>query len=120
MRNPRLMAVLAHPDDESLGVAFRTKRSNASIPGANSRRAKERFARRTVSRLPASPHDHVLANRRLPKNNSNILIAGQTWMQFSFNIPWSDGDNIMRLGTGLSNDPNLLKQIFLSKEVLRC
>ena len=37
-----------------------------------------------------------LANGRIPKNNSNILIAGQTWMQFSFNIPWSDGDNIMR------------------------
>jgi hypothetical protein len=37
-----------------------------------------------------------LANGQLPKNNSNILIAGQTWMQFSFNIPWSDGDNIMR------------------------
>lgn len=37
-----------------------------------------------------------LANGRLPKNNSNILIAGQTWMQFSFNIPWADGDNIMR------------------------
>jgi hypothetical protein len=37
-----------------------------------------------------------LANGRPPKNNSNILIAGQTWMQFSFNIPWSDGDNIMR------------------------
>lgn len=37
-----------------------------------------------------------LANGRLPKNNSNILIVGQTWMQFSFNIPWSDGDNIMR------------------------
>jgi hypothetical protein len=37
-----------------------------------------------------------LANGRLPKINSNILIAGQTWMQFSFNIPWSDGDNIMR------------------------
>lgn len=38
----------------------------------------------------------LLANGRLPKNNSNILIAGQTWMQFSFNIPWADGDNIMR------------------------
>jgi hypothetical protein len=42
-----------------------------------------------------TPGQH-LANGRLPKNNSNILIAGQTWMQFSFNIPWSDGDNIMR------------------------
>lgn len=38
----------------------------------------------------------LLANGHLPKNNSNILIAGQTWMQFSFNIPWTDGDNIMR------------------------
>ena len=37
-----------------------------------------------------------LSNGRLPKNNSSILIAGRTWMQFSFNIPWSDGDNIMR------------------------
>jgi len=52
---------------------------------------------------PAHPKPQVfvtpgqlLANGRLPKNNSNILIAGQTWMQFSFNIPWSDGDNIMR------------------------
>lgn len=42
-----------------------------------------------------TPGQH-LANGRLPKNNSNILIGGQTWMQFSFNIPWSDGDNIMR------------------------
>jgi hypothetical protein len=38
----------------------------------------------------------LLRNGRLPKNNSKILIAGQTWMQFSFNIPWVDGDNIMR------------------------
>jgi hypothetical protein len=52
---------------------------------------------------PAQPKPQVfvtpgqqLANGRLPKNNSNILIGGQTWMQFSFNIPWSDGDNIMR------------------------
>jgi hypothetical protein len=38
----------------------------------------------------------LLANGQSPKNSSNILIAGQTWMQFSFNIPWADGDNIMR------------------------
>jgi hypothetical protein len=37
-----------------------------------------------------------LSNGRTPKNSANILIAGQTWMQFSFNIPWSDGDNIAR------------------------
>jgi hypothetical protein len=52
---------------------------------------------------PAQPKPQVfvnpgqtLANGKLPKNNSNILIAGQTWMQFSFNIPWSEGDSIMR------------------------
>jgi hypothetical protein len=52
---------------------------------------------------PAQPKPQVfvspgqqLANGRPPKNSSNILIGGQTWMQFSFNIPWSDGDNIMR------------------------
>jgi hypothetical protein len=52
---------------------------------------------------PAQPKPQVfvtpgqqLANGRLPKNSSNILIAGQTWMQFSFNIPWSEGDNAMR------------------------
>jgi hypothetical protein len=38
----------------------------------------------------------LLANGHLPKNSSNILIAGQTWMQFSFNIPWADGDNVVR------------------------
>jgi hypothetical protein len=38
----------------------------------------------------------LLSNGRPPKNSSNILIAGQTWMQFSFNIPWSPGDNVMR------------------------
>jgi hypothetical protein len=38
----------------------------------------------------------LLFNGRLPKNSSNILIAGQTWMQFSFNIPWVPGDNAMR------------------------
>jgi len=38
----------------------------------------------------------LLSNGRPPKNSSNILIAGQTWMQFSFNIPWSVGDNVMR------------------------
>jgi hypothetical protein len=38
----------------------------------------------------------LLANGRPPKSSSNILIGGESWLQFSFNIPWSDGDNIMR------------------------
>jgi hypothetical protein len=38
----------------------------------------------------------LLSNGRPSKNSSNIQIAGQTWMQFSFNIPWSTGDNVIR------------------------
>ena len=52
---------------------------------------------------PAQPKPQVfvapgqlLANGRLPKNSSNILIGGDTWMQFSFNIPWVEGDSVMR------------------------
>lgn len=52
---------------------------------------------------PAQPKPQVfvspgqlLANGRVPKNSSNVLVGGETWMQFSFNIPWSEGDPIMR------------------------
>lgn len=38
----------------------------------------------------------LLANGRVPKNSSTVLVGGESWMQFSFNIPWSEGDNIMR------------------------
>jgi hypothetical protein len=38
----------------------------------------------------------LLTNGRAPRSSSTILIGGESWMQFSFNIPWSDGDNIMR------------------------
>ncbi len=38
----------------------------------------------------------LLANGRVPKNSSNVIVGGETWMQFSFNIPWADGDSIVR------------------------
>jgi len=38
----------------------------------------------------------LLANGRVPKNSSNVLIGGETWMQFSFNIPWTEADPIIR------------------------
>jgi hypothetical protein len=38
----------------------------------------------------------LLANGRVPKNSSNLLIGGQTWMQFSFNIPWTENQDVIR------------------------
>jgi hypothetical protein len=38
----------------------------------------------------------LLANGRVPKNSSIVLVAGESWMQFSFNIPWTEGDSIIR------------------------
>lgn len=38
----------------------------------------------------------LLANGRVPKNSSTVIVGGESWMQFSFNIPWTDGDSIIR------------------------
>src|SRR5438094_10339331 len=38
----------------------------------------------------------LLANGCVPKNSSTALVAGESWMQFSFNIPWTEGDDIIR------------------------
>jgi hypothetical protein len=38
----------------------------------------------------------LLANGRVPKNSSAVLVGGESWMQFSFNIPWTEGDSIIR------------------------
>lgn len=38
----------------------------------------------------------LLANGRVPKNSSTVLVGGESWMQFSFNIPWNEGDSIIR------------------------
>lgn len=52
---------------------------------------------------PAQPKPSVyvqpgqlLANGRVPKNSPTVLVGGESWMQFSFNIPWTEGDSIMR------------------------
>jgi hypothetical protein len=51
---------------------------------------------------PAQPKPFVyvqpgqlLANGRVPKSSSTVLVGGESWMQFSFNIPWTEGDSIM-------------------------
>ena len=38
----------------------------------------------------------LLANGRPPKNGTNVLVAGESWLQFSFNISWSEDDGIIR------------------------
>lgn len=38
----------------------------------------------------------LLANGQVAKNSSTLLVGGEPWMQFSFNIPWGEGDSIMR------------------------
>jgi len=38
----------------------------------------------------------LLANGRVPKSSSTVLVGGESWMQFSFNILWTEGDSIMR------------------------
>jgi hypothetical protein len=38
----------------------------------------------------------LLANGGIPRNSSTVLVGGESWMQFSFNIPWSEGDSITR------------------------
>jgi len=38
----------------------------------------------------------LLANGKTPKSTSPVLICGESWMQFSFNIPWDEAHGIVR------------------------
>ena len=38
----------------------------------------------------------LLSNGRVPRSSSTVLLYGESWMQFSFNIPWTEEENIMR------------------------
>jgi hypothetical protein len=38
----------------------------------------------------------LLANGRAPKSTSPVMIGGESWMQFSFNIPWGEAHGIIR------------------------
>ncbi len=49
----------------------------------------------------AKPIAHVqpgqlLANGKAPKSTSIVLVGGESWLQFSFNIPWVEEHGIMR------------------------
>ena len=38
----------------------------------------------------------LLANGREPRSTSTQMVGGESWMHFSLNIPWAEGQNIMR------------------------
>jgi len=46
--------------------------------------------------LPYVHPGQLLANGREPRSASTQMVGGESWMQFSFNIPWAEGQSIMR------------------------
>lgn len=38
----------------------------------------------------------LLANGKVPKSTSTVLVGGESWLQFSFNIPWEEQHGIRR------------------------
>lgn len=38
----------------------------------------------------------LLANGRAPRSTSTVLVGGESWLQFSFNIPWSEQHGVRR------------------------
>ena len=45
--------------------------------------------------LPYVQPGQLLANGREPRSTSTQMTGGESWMQFSFNIPWAEGQSIM-------------------------
>jgi hypothetical protein len=43
----------------------------------------------------------TLSNGKAPKNSSTVAIAGESWMTFSYNIPYRDGDSLLRFVAAL-------------------
>jgi len=38
----------------------------------------------------------LLANGKTPKSTSTVLVGGESWLQFSFNVPWEEKHGIVR------------------------
>lgn len=41
----------------------------------------------------------LLSNGREPRSTSTQIVGGESWMQFSFNIPWAEGQGVIRFIT---------------------
>ena len=49
--------------------------------------------------IPYVQPGQLLANGRVPRSTSTQIVGGESWMQFSFNIPWTEGQSIIRFVT---------------------
>ena len=49
--------------------------------------------------IPYVQPGQLLANGRAPRSTSTQIVGGESWMQFSFNIPWAEGQSIIRFVT---------------------
>ena len=38
----------------------------------------------------------TLANGKSPRSTSVAMVGGESWLQFSFNVPWEEGHGIVR------------------------
>lgn len=46
--------------------------------------------------IPYIGPGQLLASGRTPRSTSTQIIGGESWMQFSFNIPWTEDAGIIR------------------------
>lgn len=46
--------------------------------------------------LPYVQPGQLLANGKVPTSTSAVVVGGESWMQFSFNIPWEERNGIVR------------------------
>lgn len=46
--------------------------------------------------IPYVQPGQLLANGGAPRSTSTQIVGGESWMQFSFNIPWAEGHGIIR------------------------
>lgn len=49
--------------------------------------------------IPYVQPGQLLANGRAPRSTSTQIVGGESWLQFSFNIPWAEGQSIIRFVT---------------------
>ena len=49
--------------------------------------------------IPYVQPGQLLANGRAPRSTSTQIVGGESWMQFSFNIPWAEGQSVIRFVT---------------------
>jgi len=49
--------------------------------------------------LPYVQPGQLLANGKVPTSTSPVMVGSESWMQFSFNIPWEERNGVVRFVT---------------------